>query len=337
MLHEDVRDSIDRLVSKVGSKDNELFLHDVLMSICRIAQDGINTADWKLFTRSIKEFRKSFKVFSKYRGIRKVSIFGSARTSSSDPCYQMVEAFSKQITEQGYMVITGAGGGIMEAGNKGAGDKSFGMNIRLPFEQEPNEFIRRDPKLISYRYFFIRKLMFIKESDATVLFPGGFGTLDEGYEGLTLLQTGKSMPRPVVLMAPPKSDYWEKWVSYFTDVMIPGGYINKEDTNLFSICNSAEEGVKNIVSFYKNYHSIRYVQDLTVLRLNVELSDHTMAALNEEYADIVVDGKIEKVKPFPEELMTRDLLKKPRLAFYFNKENYGRLVHMIRWINKQEV
>lgn len=333
MINEDIRETINVLVSKIGNRDNELFLTDILTSLSRLAIDDLNSGDWKLFTQAIKEFRNSFRVFSKYRGIRKVCVFGSARTKPDDPDYQLAEAFSKQVAQKDFMVITGAGGGIMEAGNKGAGEKSFGVNIRLPFEQSPNPYISSDPKLISYRYFFIRKLMFIKESDATVLFPGGFGTLDEGYEGLTLLQTGKSQPRPVVLMAHPESNYWESWVYFFKDKMLPGGYISPDDMKLFKICKTAKEAVDVVTQFYKNYHSVRYVRHVTVLRLNHELSQKQIDELNYEFSDIISEGKIEKVDPFEEEKMSKDFLKKYRIGFHFNKLNYGRLVEMIHRIN----
>ena len=209
MLNEDVNESISRLVSKVGKKDNEKYLKEIISSICKLSEVDINSGDWKLMSRSIKELKNSFKAFTPYRDKRKVAIFGSATTPEDNPLFKMAEDFSRDITKKDFMVITGAGGGIMEAGNKGGGDESFGVNIKLPFEQSANDYIRESNKLVSYNYFFIRKLMFIKESDATVLFPGGFGTLDEAYEGLTLIQTGKILPRPIILMQNEGDDYWQ--------------------------------------------------------------------------------------------------------------------------------
>ena len=249
MLNEDVYDSIDRLVSKVGKKDNQKVLKEILSTVCRLSDMDINSGDWKLLSRSIKEFRKSFQAFTPYRNKRKVAIFGSARTPEKDPLFKMAEEFSRDITRNDFMVITGAGGGIMEAGNKGGGDESFGVNIKLPFEQSANDYIRKSKKLVSYNYFFIRKLMFIKESDATVLFPGGFGTLDEAYEGLTLIQTGKSLPRPILLMQNPGDDYWQTWVSFFSEIMLRDKYISPDDMDLFSICESNEEAINIITSF----------------------------------------------------------------------------------------
>lgn len=334
MLNEDVRETIKTLVSKIGNRDTEMYLNDVLRSVSMMALDGIDVADWKLISRSLKEFRKSFKAFDPYRDVRKVCIFGSARTPEDDPEYQLTVAFSKAITERDYMVITGAGPGIMEAGNRGSKEgMHFGVNIQLPFEQEANKYINGSPRLVNYKYFFIRKLMFIKESHATVLFPGGFGTLDEAYEGLTLMQTGKSDPRPVILMSSPDVDYWEKWVEYFKSTMLPMGYISPEDVDLLQICKSVDDAVDAICQFYSVYHSVRYVRDYTVLRMNQEISDAQLAELNDMFSEIVVSGKIEKSEPFPEEKMGRDLLKKPRLAMQFDRKSYGKLLLLIRKLN----
>lgn len=264
MLNEDVNDSINRLVSKIGNKKNEKFLKEIITTICKLPEVDINSGDWKLLSRSIKELRKSFQSFTPFRDKRKVAVFGSARTLPEDPLFKQAEAFSRDIAKKDFMVITGAGGGIMEAGNKGADEHSFGLNIRLPFEQTANEYIKNSPKLVSYNYFFIRKLMFLKESDATVLFPGGFGTLDEAYEGLTLIQTGKSLPRPIILMQNPGDDYWQTWVSFFSDIMLRDQYISPDDMDLFNICETTESAIESITSFYKVYHSMRYVKENVV-------------------------------------------------------------------------
>ncbi|MGA0241560.1 MAG: LOG family protein [Candidatus Marinamargulisbacteria bacterium] len=333
MLNEDVNEAINRLVSKIGQKKNQKYLKEALTNVCKLSQIDIDSGDWKLLSRSIRELRNSFQGFAPYRHKRKVAIFGSARTPSDDPLFQMTEGFSNAITQQNFMVITGAGGGIMAAGNKGGGDDSFGVNIRLPFEQSANDYIKDSSKLISYNYFFIRKLMFIKESDATVLFPGGFGTLDEAYEGLTLIQTGKSLPRPIILMQRPGDDYWPTWVSFFSDVMLRDGYISPDDMDLFSICESNDEAVDIITSFYRVYHSLRYVRDHAVIRLNNAISDANIKTLNDHFSDIVTEGDIHACEPFPDEVATRDQLKKFRISFKFNKINFGRLVSMVRMIN----
>lgn len=333
MLNEDVSDSINWLVSKVGTNDNQPYLKEIISTICKLSAHNLHSGDWKLLSRSIRELRHSFRVFTPYRSKRKVSIFGSARTHPSHPSYEQAEMFSKQIVAHDFMVITGAGGGIMDAGNKGAGDNSFGVNIRLPFEQSPNEHIINSQKLVTYNYFFIRKLMFIMESDATVLFPGGFGTLDEAYEGLTLIQTGKSMPRPIVLVQDKGSKYWDIWYSFFTDVMLKEGYISPDDLDLVTICHSPEEAVQIVVNFYTVYHSLRYVKDDAVIRLNHPISNSQIDQLNALFADIIVSGKIEACEPYTEEVMSKDHLKKFRLTFKFNRIQYGRLVSMIRHIN----
>ncbi len=333
MLNEDINESISRLVSKVGKKDNEKYLKEIILSICKLSEFDINSGDWKLMSRSIKELKNSFKAFTPYRDKRKVAIFGSARTPEDNPLFKMAEDFSRDITKKDFMVITGAGGGIMEAGNKGGGDESFGVNIKLPFEQSANDYIRESNKLVSYNYFFIRKLMFIKESDATVLFPGGFGTLDEAYEGLTLIQTGKSLPRPIILMQNEGDDYWQTWVSFFTEIMLRDKYISPDDMDLFSICENNNDAIQKITSFYKTYHSLRYVGDNAVIRLNNSISSDNIASLNDAFKDIVVEGKISACEPFPDEVSTRDQLKKFRIAFKFNKINFGRLVSMVRMIN----
>jgi uncharacterized protein (TIGR00730 family) len=333
MLNEDVNESISRLVSKVGKKDNEKYLKEIISSICKLSNVDINSGDWKLMSRSIKELKNSFKAFTPYRDKRKVAIFGSARTPEENPLFKMAEDFSREITKKDFMVITGAGGGIMEAGNKGGGEHSFGVNIKLPFEQSANDYIRESEKLVSYNYFFIRKLMFIKESDATVLFPGGFGTLDEAYEGLTLIQTGKSLPRPIILMQNEGDDYWQTWVSFFTDIMLRDKYISPDDMDLFSICENNNDAIEKITTFYKTYHSLRYVGDNAVIRLNNSITSDNIASLNDAFKDIVVDGDISACEPFPDEVSTRDQLKKFRIAFKFNKINFGRLVSMVRMIN----
>tara|TARA_A100001015_G_scaffold308684_1_gene406732 strand:+ start:956 stop:1963 length:1008 start_codon:yes stop_codon:yes gene_type:complete len=333
MLNEDIKESINHLVSKVGNKNNHRFLNEAITTICKMGALDINGGDWKLVARSIKELRKSFQGFAPYRGTRKVAVFGSARTKEDHPLYQLTESFCDQMAKQDFMIITGAGGGIMEAGNKGAGDQSFGVNIKLPFEQSANDYIKDSQKLISYNYFFIRKLIFIKESDATVLFPGGFGTLDEAYEGLTLIQTGKSLPRPIILMQNKGDTYWQTWVEFLSDIMLADGYISPDDLDLFTICESTDDAVQTIASFYRIYHSLRYVNEHAVLRLNQPISDAQIGQLNTAFSDIVVDGEIHACDPFPDEVATRDQLKKFRISFKFNKINFGRLVSMVRMIN----
>ena len=264
-----------------------------------------------------------------------MSIFGSARTPQDDPYYQTAVTFAKQLVENGFMVITGASDGIMKAGNVGAGaDSSFGANILLPFEQEPNEVIADDPKLITFRYFFTRKLFFLMEADAVALFPGGFGTHDEGFETLTLLQTGKARPMPLVLMELPSEEYWESWDQFIRKQMLSRGLISEEDLSLYKIVHSPQAGVDWIRSFYYGYHSMRQVRDVLVLRLEKELADNHIEALNDTFGDLVAKRKISKTGPLRVESDEPGLLSKPRIAFSYNRTSAGRLTQMILAINR---
>ena len=262
-------------------------------------------------------------------------IFGSARSKITSAEYKMAEEFSRKLSEKGYMIVTGGGPGVMEAGNKGAGSgKDFALNIRLPFEQKPNPYIDEKEKLINFKYFFTRKLVFVKETDATALFPGGFGTLDEGFEMITLIQTGKSRPRPIVLMEPRGSTYWATWMHFIKSQLVKKGFINKEDLNLIHIVKSVDAAVKYIEDFYRVYHSIRYVAGLAVLRLNREISDKTLKLINKKFKDILISGEIRVSPPTGKEIQEGEFLKLPRLVMNFNMRNFGRLCEMIHVINK---
>ncbi|NIQ01093.1 MAG: cytochrome D ubiquinol oxidase subunit II, partial [Nitrospinaceae bacterium] len=234
----------------------------------------------------------------------------------------------------GFMVISGAGGGIMEAANRGAGKQhSFGINIKLPFEQKANPYILGDPKLMLFKYFFTRKLIFIKESDATVLLPGGFGTLDEGFENLTLFQTGKSLPRPIVLLEPENGNYWSRWLEFVDSVLVENGYVSPDDKHLFQLATSVEEASGRILQFYRVYHSLRYVRGVTVLRFTRTLPPELLDELNEEFQDILTNGRIRSSPPLDDESRNREYLELPRLVLNFNKRSFGRLNLMIRKIN----
>ena len=335
----DSPEDILREVSDICSPENTGIIarlhREVIVNALKFKRDELETLDLKIISRAMAEFRYAARVFKPYRGIRKVSIFGSARTPEDDPYYELVVNFSRQLVEKDFMVITGAGDGIMKAGNVGAGaNKSFGANILLPFEQEPNEVIIDDPKLITFRYFFVRKLFFLMEADAVALFPGGFGTNDEGFETLTLLQTGKSPPMPLILMELPSEDYWESWDRFIREQMLERNLISEEDLSLYRIVHSAEEGVEWIRAFYSTYHSMRQVQDKLVLRLNKELEPEHIAELNRSFGDLVKHGKIRKAQAFRVESDEPDLLEKPRLAFSYTQTSAGRLVQMIHRINE---
>jgi len=327
---------INELARKASSAETEYLLREILTTAVKLGLESSDRGDLKLANNSLKELRYSFKIFSPYRDVKKVIIFGSARSRKRSAEYKMAEEFSQRLTQKGYMVVTGGGPGVMEAGNKGAkAGKDFALNIRLPFEQKPNPYIDEKDKMINFKYFFIRKLIFVKETDATALFPGGFGTNDEGFEMLTLVQTGKSKPRPIVLMEPEGSIYWRAWKRFVNDQLVKNGFIDKADINLFRIVKSVGEAVKYIEDFYRIYHSIRYVSGLTVLRLNKNISAKALHSINQEFKDILTNGEIRNSGPTEKEAQEGEFLELPRLVMNFNMRDYGRLYEMIRVINSK--
>ncbi len=316
-----------------ASGDADL-LTDLVETIHRLVAEQADRGDVKLIARAFRELRYAFKTFTAYRTIRKVTVFGSARTKEQAPAYRQAVAFARGMVEQGYMVITGAGEGIMKAAQEGAGrERSFGVNIELPFEQLPNEFIHEDPKLIACKYFFTRKLIFVKESHALALFPGGWGTMDEGFEVLTLQQTGKSPPMPIVFVDEPGGSYWAEWREYNARHLLTRELISLEDLHLFTITDRPEVAINQIITFYKNYHSSRYVRGRLVFRLNRPVPDDVLDAINGEFSDLVSQGKIEQGAALPEERNEHDVLHLPRLLFWFNRKNSGRLRQLIDRIN----
>src|SRR2546425_6217758 len=284
-----------RLEAAGGLRTEEQLVREMVESCLKFLRDGTRLGDVKLVNAALRELRYAFKVFAPYRDVRKVSVFGSARLAQqSAPC-RTAHEFARRITAAGYMVITGAGRGIMQACQEGAGrERSFGVNIRLPFEQEPNEFISKDPKLLTFRYFFTRKLVFIKEADAAALFPGGFGTHDEAYECLTLVQTGKTKPMPIVFVDAPRGTYWKTWKRYVEEHLLRQRLISEEDMALFKVTTSLDEAVDEITGFYRVYHSSRTVGRRLVIRLNRPLADAMVAKLSADFADVLVSGGIEQ-------------------------------------------
>jgi hypothetical protein len=281
-----------------------------------------------------RELRYAFRLFAPYAGVRKVTIFGSARTAQSKLEYQQAVSFGRKIAVAGFMVITGAGPGIMQAGHEGATpEKSFGANIRLPWEQSANPIIREDKKLVTFKYFFTRKLIFIRHSDAIALFPGGFGTMDEGYEALTLMQTGKSQLMPLVLIDRPGGTYWKTWDKHVREHLLRDELISPDDLNLYRITDNTDEAVKLITRFYRNFHSTRFVKDLFIIRLKHAPTDTAIQAMNEDFADIVNGEPIRRIKPTPEEREDGDNLELHRIAFGFNRRDYGRLRQLIDVLN----
>jgi uncharacterized protein (TIGR00730 family) len=302
----------------------------------KLARDRAARGDVKLLATAMRELRYCFKVFAGYRGRRKVTVFGSARTRPEHPAYRAAEEFGRQIAAAGWMVITGAGSGIMEAGHIGAGrENSFGLNILLPFEQSANTVVSGDPKLMTLRYFFTRKLMFIKESDAVVLFPGGFGTHDEAFEALTLVQTGKSHIFPVVLVDEPDGTYWAEWLRFIEEGLLGRGYISTSDRALFLVTDSVERAVAEVTDFYRVYHSMRYVRGDLVLRLRSRLSDRLLSEIGRDFEDMLTGGGFEQTDALPEELNEPALRNMPRLKFRFDRHAMGRLRQLINRINAE--
>ncbi len=301
----------------------------------KLAGDRTSRGDLKILSRTLRELRYAFKVFSPYRHDRKVTMFGSARTLPGQPAYRQATRFGKAMAEAGWLVVTGAASGIMEAGHTGAGrNRSMGLNILLPFEQEANPIIAGDRKLVYMKYFFTRKLMFVKESDAFCLMPGGFGTLDEGLEVLTLLQTGKHDMMPVVLLDEPGGDYWTAFDRFVRQRLVGRGMISEEDLSLYMLTDRVEDAVDEIMRFYRIYHSMRYVKANLVFRLQLPLAEETVAEINRRFADILIKGEFTLGGPLPEERDEPDLADLPRLVFRFNRRNYGRLRQLIDRINQ---
>ncbi|MCX5708010.1 MAG: TIGR00730 family Rossman fold protein [Candidatus Omnitrophica bacterium] len=326
---------INELCRRRGSMESDYLLREILTTAVKLGMESGDKGDLKLVNNTLKELRYSFKIFSPYRKIKKLIIFGSARSKSTSAEYIMAEKFSRKISSKGYMIVTGGGPGVMEAGNKGCPKgREFALNIRLPFEQKPNPYIDEKDKIINFKYFFTRKLIFVKETDATALFPGGFGTLDEGFEMLTLIQTGKSKPRPIVLMEPKGSTYWADWKRFIDKQLVKKGYIKKEDFSLFHLARNVDEAVSYIENFYRVYHSIRYISGSTIIRLKKKIPAKTLKRLNTDFKDILTDGEIRESPATQEEVQRGEFLDLPRLALNYNLHDYGRLLEFIRAINK---
>lgn len=327
-----VGELLERAEQVYGPSGGGGFMRDILASALRFADADTSRADLKLIQGSLRDMRRAFRAFAPYRDIRKVAVFGSARTEAGSPDWEQARLFSERIVELGWMVITGAGGGIMAAAQGGAGRKaSFGVNIRLPFEQDANAVIAGDPKLVNFRYFFTRKVTFIRESHALALFPGGFGTHDEGFETLTLIQTGRSEILPVVFVDAPGASYWSDWCAYVESHLKRRGLISEDDMALFRVTDDVDEAVEEITRFYRNYHSSRYVGDRLVLRVRNAPDEEALAALNEEFGDLLVSGRIETGAALEAE--DEEVAALPRVFLEFDRRRAGRLRSLIDRLN----
>ncbi|MDZ8024022.1 MAG: LOG family protein [Nostoc sp. SerVER01] len=331
---ESLQADIAELIVRLPTLKNRQLIQQALATIVRLADTEIERLDWKILSAALADMERGFQLFYNYRHVRKVTIFGSARLATDTPEYQMALEFARCVTKLGFMVMTGGGGGIMQAGHEGAGrENSFGLNIQLPFEQEANPFIDGDPKLIHFKYFFTRKLFLLKESDAVALFPGGFGTQDEAFECMTLSQTGKFGPVPLVLIDHPGGDYWRSWSEYIDKQLVHKGLVSPDDPSLYTVTDNLDVACDAITGFYQVYHSSRYVANQLVIRLKTDLSDAQVDQLNAEFNDIIIQGRIEKSQALPQEAQD-ETFGLPRLILYFNQRDLGRLYQMIATINQ---
>ncbi len=328
-LDQRLRELVRDAVARETSDPDEDLIAELMTTGIKMLRDSTDRADLKLANAALKEMRYSFLIFSRYRDLPKVTIFGSARTTPEHPNYVLAAEFAREMVDRrGWMVITGAGPGIMEAGNMGAGPEyGLGVNIRLPFEAEANPYVH-ESKLINFKYFFTRKLMFVKESDGFALFPGGFGTHDETFELLTLMQTGKSDLHPIMLMEAEGSDYWDSWTRFVHD-LVDDGMISPDDLHLFSHTHDVQEAADEICSFYANYHSQRYVDGKLVLRLKHKPTPELIEELNDEFGDIVVSGRIEAIEPTDVEVRDGDHLDLARIRMHFDRRHFGRLRQLV--------
>jgi uncharacterized protein (TIGR00730 family) len=323
---------LDLLEAAHVPPERRLYFQQMLTTVLKLHEDGASTANLKVTNAALKELRYGYKVFASYQDVRKVTVFGSARTPGDEPVCVAARTFGRRMVEAGWMVVTGAGAGIMGAAQEGAGgERSFGLNIRLPFEQEANPWIAADPKLISFKYFFTRKLFLVKEASAVALFPGGFGTMDETFELLTLMQTGKSFLVPVVLVEAGPKPYWRIWNRWIAGVLVERGLIEREDTAFYRIVDSAEEAVEEILGFYRVFHSSRIVGENLILRLQRALSDKELAAVQRRFEDILKGPVDQAAGPVPQELDEFPTL--PRLILPFSRTSYGRLRQLIDFVN----
>lgn len=321
------------LLDQLPANENRDQLFEIFATAAQLGTDDLERLDLKITNAALREMRNAFRTFKAYSDWPKVTMFGSARTLPTDPLYNQAKKTAHLLAEQGWMVVTGAGPGIMAAGLEGAGPAaSFGINIRLPFEQSANEFIATDPKLVTMKYFFTRKLMLIKESAGFVVLPGGYGTLDETFELLTLIQTGKAEPTPIVLLEVPGGTYWHHW-SNFVDEVKDRGLISTADDVLFTITDSAEEAAAEVLGFYRNYHSRRFVGDRLIIRLRNRPTDAEAQELSAEFGDIAGPDGIAITEALPAEIRGQDQLDKARIVFTFDRVHHGRLRQLINAVN----
>jgi uncharacterized protein (TIGR00730 family) len=328
------QDLIRQLLDDAGATRNRDVLADIFRNAYALAGQDADRLDLKITRDALKEMGSAFRTFAPYEGVPKVTVFGSARTHPTDPLYEQARELARRLTDVGWMVVTGAGPGIMAAATEGAGDgNSIGVTIRLPFEEEPNDLLDGTGRVVSMKYFFTRKLMLVKESSGFVSLPGGFGTQDETYELLTLIQTGKATPAPLVLLDLPGQTYWERWLAFVEHELVASGLVSPNDINLFTITDDVDVAVAEVRGFWRNFDSIRWVGNRLVVRLRAEPTDDELVMLNDEYADLLVEGKIGRSGPLRAEVSDNDKVELPRLSLRFNVRKGARFRDMIRALN----
>ena len=332
--NEEVDRLLDRLIKAAEGVSHPELTRELLISALKIGQETSYKPDLKLINRTLREMRYTTRVFGPYRERKKVTIFGSARTRPEEPIYQKCARFGRLLADNGWMIITGGGGGIMQAGNEGAGsENSFAVNIKLPFEQSANPVMQNNPRLVTYKYFFNRKVAFVKEADAVAVFPGGFGTLDEAMEVFTLVQTGKTSPKPLVLVDD-GDGFWEQFFDFVKGQLLIKGLISGEDFSIFTITKDEHEAAEVIEGFYRVYHSVRFHEDSAIVRLNKALTPEQLHTLEEEFPELILEGgRITASGPLECEEDEPELDGLSRLVFPFNHFHYGLLIAFIHRIN----
>lgn len=329
-----VDDIVSQLLETLKVKNNRTVVRHLLSTAIEMAGSDFQRLNLKIASDSIRELSHAFRVFEPYHNQKKITLFGSARTSPSDPTYATAKSIARELASIGWMTVTGAGQGIMQAGLEGAGpEMSFGVNIKLPFEQEPNHIIANNPKLVEMKYFFTRKVMLIKESAGFVIMPGGFGTLDETFELLTLMQTGKAEPAPIVLLDAEGGTYWQNWQAFIDNEVIGRNLVSPPDRSLYLITQDVTKAVEEIINFYRNFQSIRYVDKKLVIRTKQLTSDSDLENLNNQFSDICHTGKIERCSPTSAEIVDNDSLESHRIKLDFNQSSHGRLRELINTLN----
>ena len=329
------RELVRRLLDDAGTTRNRDVMGDILRIAYALATDDADRLDLKITRDSLREMRQAYRLFSPYEAVRKVTVFGSARTLRTDPLYDHARELARRLADAGWMVVTGAGPGIMEAATEGAGpERSLGVTIRLPFEESGNNLLAESDRVVAMKYFFTRKLMLVKESSGFVCLPGGFGTQDETFELLTLQQTGKATPAPIVLLDVPGVTYWKGWERFLEEELVADGLVSERDTDLFVLTDDVDEAVEAIRGFWRNYESLRWVGNRLVIRLRAAPTDAEVAALNERFGELCVDGRIERTDPLPAEVSDDDRLDRPRLVLRLDVRKAGEFRDLIRSLNE---